>query len=265
MKLFKSTISSQLSTMGSHENAISDYFGAKSRFVGDAPVFSSPLYIMAFTNRCGSNLLGDYLRQTGCIGGFHESLNYDTVLRFSKEKGIQSFPAYFEMLYDKQSVRGNWGVKASWDQILMLSRLRILDMFSGVKIIHIRRNNVLSQAVSHCIAGQTKQWTSKQKGLEVEPEYDFESINTIIGNINDANVMISLILQALSGKHASVTYEILERSPQDAVTTALKRVGLPCANFDLGEPRIAKQADERNVSFINRYKADLRARIASAK
>lgn len=264
MNFSESSISSQISSVGPHERIITEFFGERARYVSNAPVFASALYLMAFTNRCGSNLLADYMRQTGSIGGFHESLNHDTVLRAANKRGIESVPDYVEMLHKKFSSSGNLGVKASWDQILMLSRFKIFEMFNSVRVIHIRRTDVISQAVSHWIAHQTKQWTSNQTGLEIEPTYDFDRISTIISSINNANGMITLIAEALSRRHVSITYEALERSPQDSVVMVLRKLGLPHADIALDQPRISKQADERNTAFINRYKAELRARIAKA-
>ena len=53
-----------LRTPGRHETTIKRQFGSRVRFEGTAPVFDKPLILMAFTNRCGSHLLADYLRQT---------------------------------------------------------------------------------------------------------------------------------------------------------------------------------------------------------
>lgn len=256
-----SSIASQLSAIGAHEKILTEFFREKTRYSSATPVFKSPLYVMAFTNRCGSNLLADYLRQTGHIGGFHESLNHDTVLRTAREEGIASMPDYMAMLHEKFAAGGHLGIKASWDQILMLSRLKLFGMFGSVRIIHIRRTDVISQAVSHWIAHQTKQWTSNQARLDIEPDYDFDRISTIISNVNLANGLIALIAEALTRRHVPVTYEALERAPLATVVTVLRRLGLPHEEINLGEPRIAKQADERNAAFINRYKADLRARI----
>ena len=45
----------------SHEKVLRKLFGAKCAYDGRM-VFDTPLMLIAFTNRCGSNLLADYLR-----------------------------------------------------------------------------------------------------------------------------------------------------------------------------------------------------------
>jgi trehalose 2-sulfotransferase len=259
------SIGDTLSAQGAHEKFITEHFHGQMKYDGKGAVFDEPLFIVAFTNRCGSNLLADYLRQSGLIGGLHESLNHDAVARKSKAAGVDSFPAFIRVLHDSFAAEGRLGIKASWDQIVLLARTRALAMFPSVKVIHIRRMDVISQAVSHSIAHQTKQWTSKQTASGVEPEYSFEKISTIVSNINQSNGLIGLVAHCFASDIVSVTYEDLEKSPQDCVSLLLDNLGLPQTGFSLGEPRIAKQADERNTSFINRYKTDLRARIASAK
>tara|TARA_B110000503_G_C6824913_1_gene280420 strand:+ start:275 stop:487 length:213 start_codon:yes stop_codon:yes gene_type:complete len=57
------------------------------RFEGDTPLFDKPLVILAFTNRCGSDLFFEYLRNTGVIGGLFEATNEDRVIRRSKNSG----------------------------------------------------------------------------------------------------------------------------------------------------------------------------------
>lgn len=254
-------IADALAAQGAHERHISSHFRERTAFEGQAPVFDRPLILIAFTNRCGSNLLADYLRQSGTIGGLHESLNHDAVIRKSTSLGLQSFPDYIRMLHTNFAAGKPLGIKASWDQIVMLARTKTLAMFPAVKIVHIRRLDVISQAVSHVIAHQTKQWTSRQTASGAEPEYNFEQISTIVANINQSNGLIGLVSHCLSARVASVSYEELEKAPETCVLELLGELGLPHEGISLGEPRIAKQADDRNAAFINRYKADLRARI----
>jgi hypothetical protein len=45
----------------SHEKVLRKLFGAKCAYDGRM-VFNAPLMLIGFTNRCGSNLLADYLR-----------------------------------------------------------------------------------------------------------------------------------------------------------------------------------------------------------
>jgi hypothetical protein len=51
---------------------------------------------LCFTNRCGSNHLGDLLGSTGIFEPPLESLNAGAVLSLCRERHIRSFPEYFE-------------------------------------------------------------------------------------------------------------------------------------------------------------------------
>lgn len=225
-------------------------------------VFSRPLYIMAFTNRCGSNLLADYLNQTGLIGGFHESLNFDTISSTADREGIENIAQYFEFLHHRFAKQEALGVKASWDQILMLARFNVLSMFPAVRVIHIRRAEIVSQAVSHWIAHQTKRWTSAMKGELVEPEYDFSAIQNIVSNIQMSNSIIPTLSRVIAAPHVGVLYEGLVRDPQFTVASVTGALGLDLRGWKASQPKISKQADGVNERFVARFYQDLAECVA---
>ena len=138
-------ISSSLADQGTHEKQVRAMFPGAFEWRGTAPVYQAPLYILAFTNRSGSNLLADYLRQTGLMRGFGEGLNWDHIERDIARTPTASFPDYITQLAGPPGGTQSWGIKASWDQIVMLQRARIPAMFSGVRIIHTVREDILGQ------------------------------------------------------------------------------------------------------------------------
>ena len=57
-----------------HELELEKFFGRLDHDV-EQFLYPKPLTIMVFTNRCGSSLIGEYLRATGAFSGFGEPLN----------------------------------------------------------------------------------------------------------------------------------------------------------------------------------------------
>lgn len=261
MQFSERSLATALKVAGVHEKAISEFFPNRTSFSGDAPVFETPLRVMAFTNRCGSNLLADYLRQTCKIGGFHESINYDSVRETAEKSGLKNFPDYIKYIFEKLSVNDNFGVKASVDQTVMLGRWNIPGMFAHLQIVHIRRADVVSQAISHWIAYQTNKWTSNQAGNNIEAVYDFQRIDKIIEGINNANSIIPLVARALGAETFEVRYEDLVKDPVGTITAVGTAISLDMLGWFPSEPKIARQADGINQEFSERYISDLNAAI----
>lgn len=259
MQVHHQSLLDVLGNPGIHERSIADLFSGRVSFSGEGPVFPKPLRIMAFTNRCGSNLLADYLRQTGKIGGFHESLNHDTVDTAAERHGIENFPDYVSYLFESMAVDGNFGVKASWDQIAMLGRWKILSMFPGATIIHMRRADVISQAISHCIAHQTKRWTSAQKGIDKKPVYSFAQIEKIVESINFSNSVIPIVARVMGLPLTGVLYEGLTRNAEAVVTNLGKSLSLDLAEWTPKQPKISRQSDAVNSEFLRLFTAEIRA------
>ena len=78
---------------GDHEKALREYFGAGAIYTGE-PVSDRPLYLMAFTNRCGSNLLAAYLNALRDFAGFDEELNHFRAIPICRREGIVTLPDY---------------------------------------------------------------------------------------------------------------------------------------------------------------------------
>ncbi|WP_164876114.1 Stf0 family sulfotransferase [Falsirhodobacter deserti] len=251
-----------ISQGGIHEKEIRRHFGDRAIFTGDRPVFDHPLYLLAFSNRSGSNLLADHLRSTPVFSGFYEQLNHSTVLQQAEQWNAGTFPDLIrigsEVLSEGKPIHG---FKASWDQILMLHRFRIPAMYDGVKIIHITRDDVLGQAVSYQIAHQTKRWTSMQRGEDVKPVYDKAQISHLIGAAQMSANAIQMLCTIFEMPRIEVTYEEIVARPRKAVLRIGKLLDLDLQDWKSRKPTIARQADAINDSFRARYLAEARTHL----
>lgn len=252
-----------LGQVGPHEAAIKAQFVGRNRFEGAQPVFPTPLIIMAFTNRCGSHLLADYLRQTGKLAGFGEFLNASVVTK--QAQGAAQFPDYICGLHQRLCSNDEvLGIKASYDQILMLLRWNIPAMFTGLRIIHLTRSDAIAQAVSHAIATQSAQWTSLQKSNGVVPRFQVKQIDAILQEQDRANALIRLIAQTTATPRAQAHYEAIAKDPATHVGRLLTFCGIDAPDWVPCPPQVQKQAGAVNMEFVQRYVEQLGKAIGSA-
>ena len=242
-------ISDALSAQGPHESRVRALFPDAFVFAGERPVFSKPLCILAFTNRSGSNLLADYLRQTGRFRGFGEGLNWDEVRRSLERQPVASFPDFVARLAGPPNEPGIWGIKASWDQIIMLQRANIPAMFSGVRIVHSVRRDLLGQAISHWIAHQTNRWTSAHKEQGIVPEFALDRIESILLDIVRSNSHIEVVASTLGILRHVVVYERLQDDPATEIRQLAEAMSVDLVGWRPGTPRITRQRNETNDNF----------------
>lgn len=162
-----------------HQIELEKYFGvdhliARTDFEIDCP----DIVFICFTNRCGSNFLGELLNATGKFNKAREFLNHDVVKSACMNQSISNFTDYFIAMVHANTVDGRCAIKASPEQILMLADWGILQMLSNkLKFVCIERNDKVRQCVSFSIAEQSGQWSSvgaKKPGTDVV--FDIKSL-----------------------------------------------------------------------------------------
>jgi LPS sulfotransferase NodH len=154
------------------------YFGSGDVCCKDALGALTNFAILCFTNRCGSTYLCSQLSRLGVAGAplglNYEFLNHDFAIQTSKDLGIASFSDYIEHCVNRYSRAGNFLVKASVTQLHFVIQV---GLFRGLarapKFIFIRREDVISQAISYWIALHDRRWTS----LHLESQDDNANVS----------------------------------------------------------------------------------------
>jgi LPS sulfotransferase NodH len=257
------SIFDKLAKPGIHEQQLSAHFGGNAHYRGDAPVFDAPFVCLAFYNRCGSNLLAGYLRDTPCFSGFHEQLNFDTVKKTCTTQAISSFPDYIRYV-SEPSVRAGriYGFKASWDQLAMLHRFQIDKMFMSAHVIHMTREDVLGQAISLLIADQTKQWTSAQVAqASNRVHYCSTQLKSLIQAGLQSEQIIRILCETNALPRTPVTYETLIANPALTIAKVAAALGADLTAWTPGKPHIEKQATSENDRFRARFLSELRTTL----
>ena len=248
---------------GDHEKALREYFGAGAIYTGE-PVSDRPLYLMAFTNRCGSNLLAAYLNALRDFAGFDEELNHFRAIPICRREGIVTLPDYL-LWCARSSGDAIYGFKANWEQLGMVFRMGLDRLYAGVRVIHVRRLDTVGQAVSHAIASQTDQWTSLAPSrFEGTVRYDYDDIAKWVNGIVFANQMMHLIVSITRTPCLEVIYENLVENPAEEVARVAAWAGSDCTlRADFRSP-IQKQATPLNEDFRERFLSEAGARTLYA-
>ena len=245
-------------TPRNHQTAIHSHFKGNVQYSNSTPIFDFPLCLLAFTNRCGSNLLAEYLEATELFCGFQEPLNSDVVAHISELRDLQTFPDYIEHVTRNQLKPGkSFFMKSSWDQFLMLREWGILNMFSSLKIVYIERLSYINQAISYVIANQTKQWTVFHEKQNDEVQYDHKIIDAVIASNSKANRIFRYLFELLNLDYVHVAYEELVKDPLTNTAKVLQYFG-HSSPPDLSnyQPRLKAQANSLNQEFKQRYIAE---------
>ncbi|MEL6550914.1 MAG: Stf0 family sulfotransferase [Pseudomonadota bacterium] len=259
----KPDLINRLSQFSHHEEQIGAYFGGRTRFTGKAQEFDYPLYVMAFVNRSGSNLLGEYLRKTDRFRGFRESLNHQVVLEMSARGGYESFPDYMRHLSRDAAGRNRpLGVKASWEQLMMLMRWRIHKMYPAVRVLHIRRKDTVGQAVSHAIAKQTGQWTSNTAATSKRaPIFNADQIDSFAEAAVFSDWAISHVCTIFDLHRHMVCYEDMVSDPRQVMAQIGDFAGVDFSEWTPPRTALSKQRGVLNEEFRSRYIAQMKKRL----
>lgn len=256
----------RLTCAGRHEREIIAHLGGDNvRFDGEKPVFDFPLVLLAFTNRSGSTLLAEYLCQSGAVYGLGEFSNHDFVKKQTLKAGLETFPDLIRHLEKGRGGRPLFGLKVSWDQLAMLIRWNIPAMFSGVRVVHILRQDILGQAVSMSIASQTQQWTSKQPGLDIEPKLNVDALDALITHQQQADTQLQLLAGAFDLPYYQIHYAGLCHNPGPNIQSVLRFCGAPQPDWKPQTPTLGKQSGPVADAFRAKYLEQVRRHILSSE
>lgn len=217
--------------------------------------------IICTTARSGSNLLCDYLNNTGAIGVFAEYFNPDVVRKgtFGKrfEFGSQvSVTEYIQFLRSSYATpEGAWGAKLLYEDIEHLVVFPAMrDLLSSARLVFLRRRSKLSQAVSYYLAKTTGKWVATDKALTPleDVEFDFAAINRHLEMLARQEALWTTLFRRFKQRPLEVIYEDLIESPEATITSILKFSGLDVKDIAI-KTNLSEQRSSRNKEFCAAY------------
>ena len=136
--------------------------------------------------------------------------------------------------------------------------------FGHTGFIYLHRDDVLAQAVSWLRAEQTSVWhqTGQEefRQPEQEPRFDFDRIRELVQMIEEHNSAWRAWFDSFGIQPHMVRYEDLDADPVCAACEILDFLGLKLPTGRRIRTRHRRLADELNVQWIVRYRAELAVR-----
>jgi len=244
-----------------HEEELTAYFKSL-RLPDSTRSLQTPICIMLFTNRSGSNVLGEYLRATQQFSGFVEALNYRRVIKYSQENELRSLYDYLKWQVSRLREGDKIaGIKASVDQAEMLYRCHAIpDYFDTVHWVMVQRDDTLAQAISFSIAAQTRQWTSNDAPASADPVYNFEDIKRRVEMLCDEQAQLNAFCAMRGIAPIRATYEKFTADSKGSALSIAEQMGIAGPTFDESMLTLRPQGDGRNEEFRARFIEDYAAR-----
>ncbi len=229
-------------------------------------------YFICFTVRSGSSLLCQLLAETQIAGTpqehFHHNLGPDN----PQGDDIPDYQEYIDGLFDQYTTpNGVYGAKVGGGQWKhLISRVKsmtgnqnkssydaIHDLFPDLHYIWLTRRNKVRQAVSHWMAIQSGRWGSQQSATNLEPEYNFNAIDSLAQEL--------FIREAVWGDYFAqnkivphvVVYEDYIQNTTQAVEDILDFLNIDRpAGFTMPEPKHERLANSLSEEWVQRYRKE---------
>ena len=207
------------------------------------------LLFLCFTNRSGSNYLGNVLAAAGVTHNAEEYLNADLVIETCASNRLATLQSYFSHIVRTRSRRGTFLTKVAAEHLALLLQSGILDgLLPQSHFIVIERSDKLSQAISLSIAEQTQQWAWYLPAAlpASELRYSARRIAELIDVITEQELATWRFFGLNGIVPLAIKYEWLIQNPQAAVDRITAHVGLPRAVIDPSRIELRKQATALN-------------------
>jgi trehalose 2-sulfotransferase len=214
------------------------------------------LLFLCFTNRSGSNYLGNLLAAAGLSHNAEEYFNADLVIETCTSHRLPSFQHYFSHVVRTRSRRGTFLTKVAAEQLALLAQSGILDQLLPVsRFIVIERSDKLAQAISLSIAEQTQQWAWYLPAVisQGELRYSQQRIAELIEVITEQEVATWRFFGLNGIVPLVINYDSLIQDPQTAVDRITAYMRLPRAVIDPSRIELRRQATALNELWRQRF------------
>jgi LPS sulfotransferase NodH len=126
------------------------------------------------------------------------------------------------------------------------------EAFGPLQLMHVRRRDVVRQAVSWARAEQTGYW---QHGdvVAAEPHLDLDQVDHFVRTIHEHDAAWSAWFSEQGVRPHVVTYEDLVEDPDATVRGLLERLGIRPPSDWVASSVVARQGDELNDEWVRRY------------
>lgn len=215
--------------------------------------------MIACTARSGSSLLTVQLRKYFLL--FDEYLNTESLVKEIAQKGISTTKAYGDYLAEHFVSGGLLGIKVPTSGLLYLLLLEEFpSQIQNWKVIFLKRENFIRQAISMYIATSTNQWTSVMNAVRQlqEEDYNFDLIKAHAEAAVHANGKWERLFCFFGVVPHRVSYETLTADPEKTLREVTDFLGVDRSKQDSNYQQYLEiQSTELNRRWEERFLEDM--------
>jgi trehalose 2-sulfotransferase len=195
---------------------------------------------------------------------------------------FETWAGYFDwVMAHGTTANGLFGAKVMWAYLPgLLNRLaahvpgcaaardgvELLDRaLPDLRYVFVTREHKAAQAVSLWRALQTWRWRGTDPGGREEQRtlcFSFEAIDHLVNQLTEDEGSWRDWFERHGIEPLTVVYEDLAAACEETTRSILRHVGVPPQlELRLGKPRIPRQADDLSREWVDRYTAELDARV----
>jgi trehalose 2-sulfotransferase len=228
----------------------------------DFPEFKAPpgiRYLIATTQRSGSNLLALALWRTGGFGAPLEYIRAPTVSVLRKRFQTSGHVDYWRALETKRtSTNGVFGFKAFASHVKECARSmpELFDVCLGIdRFVYLTREDKEAQAISLARASQTDVWVLTAGG-NAKGAYDRALIAGCRRFIERQEAAWMRHFERVKSTPVIITYESLANDSTLTARRVAEALGVDlegCRGLEL--PTLVRQSDAQSEEWLRRFKA----------
>lgn len=240
--------------LDAHVGILSEYFGERIQQLHSPLNPASLAVFLVFTNRSGSNLIGQALSSSGLFKYPEEDLNTEFAIEVFKRRNTDYLSRYMQNRVIDRSKGSRAASKLSVFQFELLKRTGVLDaVFPNRKVIICQRSDKIDQAVSWIIAEKTNKWTSECEGNGQAPAVTNDEIAEKVRYLAEVSAYTDQYFGTSNEDFVAVNYEFMSMNPIAVGNLILEFIGHPQASVDLNRITLRKQATGLNAELKKRY------------
>lgn len=223
------------------------------------------IVILASTERTGSTLFVNALKDAGIVPAAGEPFNDITFNRYIDQNGAISRSDYLELLFSQRTnEKGIFCVKTHFQHYIKFAEFIPLK---NVTFIRIDRKNKVRQAISLLKAFVSGSWRSTTQCAIIlrEEDYSFESILYYYKQIIDADAQWANYFRDNQIEPATFYYEDFSTGLKTNIAKAVLLITGETLDEDtIPDPTLKKQADDVSDYFYRRFMDDM-AKLTSKR
>lgn len=225
-----------------------------------APQSKVRAILIASTPRCGSHMVGHAMTRTGSLGVPFEYCNRanmaEWMRRLDKDTPVAALTA---LMARRTTPNGIFGIKCHFEHGAALGGAdKLIAALPNPRIVHLRRADVLRQAISFAVARQTGVWIDGQIATSDTAEYDRDLIVDCLEEIVIQNALWTSLFQRLNLQPLELTYEEAVGDIGAVITSIARFAGVVAPDQCVsGEAQTKRQSrNGRTNEWVERFSKD---------